>query len=181
MLRVLLPLALFSCFFYFCSCEKVTPSQAKAQIEALARKEQEKTEELKKRLWKAVLPFDEAKVKALFEIPADSKLPVSPKRVKNLSKKEFEEQYASKGIPVIVEDGMRDWKGNGVWDCAWFKKEFPDEKVEGWQYKDNMSLRASEKVETTFSKLNVTDTSYEIGDESFTASKFDPKNPNVMR
>ncbi len=82
-------------------------------------------------LHRLVIPVQSERLRAHFRIPADMPLPATPDRVTNITRAQFRE-YALRGQPVIVTDGMRDWPGLAKWNCAYFHNAFPHEDVGGF-------------------------------------------------
>src|SRR5689334_6002869 len=82
-------------------------------------------------LHKLVIPMQNERLRAHFRIPAHVPLPATPDRVTNITREQFRE-YAIRGQPVIVTDGMRDWGGFGKWNCDYFHHAFPNEDVGGF-------------------------------------------------
>ena len=92
-------------------------------------------------LYKLVIPMQNERLRAHFRIPAHVPLPATPDRVTNITREQFRE-YAIRGQPVIVTDGMRDWGGMGKWNCDYFHHTFPNEDVGGFTaYKASLLLR----------------------------------------
>lgn len=60
-----------------------------------------------------------------------SSFPSTPRRFKDINRTEFL-YYAERGIPIIIEDGMRDWNGLNTWSFEYFQKEFPEEEAIGF-------------------------------------------------
>jgi hypothetical protein len=55
----------------------------------------------------------------------------------NLSRKELYKEYIEPEVPVIITDGIKDWKGFGKITPAFFKENYPNitKKVKGVSYK----------------------------------------------
>jgi hypothetical protein len=82
-------------------------------------------------LHKLTIPVQNERLRAHFRIPTHVALPAVPDRVTNITREQFRE-YAIRGQPVIVTDGMRDWGGLGKWSCDYFHHAFPNEDVGGF-------------------------------------------------
>jgi len=66
------------------------------------------------------------------------------KRVKNISIKELKKKYISKGIPVVIEGGAKDWKCVKNWSLEYFKKLHGDDNVTIVGFDNNLSEKAYE-------------------------------------
>ena len=122
-------------------------------------------------LHKLVIPVPNERMRAHFRIPAHMPLPATPDRVTNITREQFRE-YAIRGQPVIVTDGMRDWGGRGKWTCDYFHHTFPNEDVGGFTAYKADALKWRKKLgDPWFLTREALGTPQE---------EADPKNPTVM-
>lgn len=113
-------------------------------------------------LLKLKIPFPEEKYRNWFNIPKDAKLPIIPDRVKNLSKEDFVNKYALKGIPFIVTDMIDDW-GAKDWSFETLSKRFPEEKVKAWMdYESAMKGRYVKFKDSFYAKTGKLEASDEL-------------------
>ncbi|MBI6547449.1 cupin-like domain-containing protein [Xenorhabdus lircayensis] len=67
-------------------------------------------------------------------------------KVSDISIAEFSKRYLMKKEPVIVTDGLRDWRGKQIWSFDYFAQEFGDMSVQlqdaGFQPNKVVELRA---------------------------------------
>lgn len=110
-------------------------------------------------------------MRSLFRIPADAKLPVEPIRVANITKEEFRE-FALRGQPVIITDGMRDWPGASKWNCQYFRDAFPNEEVGGFTAFKADAMKFQRKLGDPWFN--------EVTALNIPRDEQDPKNPHIM-
>ena len=117
------------------------------------------------------MPLHADRLRKHFRIPPGTLLPTEPDRVSNITVEQFRE-YALRGQPVIVTDGMRDWAGMGKWNCDYFHKTFPNEDVGGFTAFKADALKWRRKLGDAWFQqkelLNVPE------------EEADPKNPTTM-